>query len=95
MPVRQMPFGLEKQQLTITPREEDAVPALWIPKLEAALLGRAQIEHAEHRLQLVMFGRPEVVIERVRRALTSALGEDCVPWFDIACEPAPRPATAR
>jgi hypothetical protein len=85
-----VPFGLEKQTLTITPRDERSVPPLWLPKLETALLGRAQIEHAEHRLKLVMFGRPEVVLERLRRALNSALGEGWEPHFEIRCEAAVR-----
>lgn len=90
-----MPFGLEKQLLTITPHDERDLPSLWIAKVETALLGRAQIEHAEHRLQLVMFGRPEIVLERVRRALSSALGEGWEPHFEIRREAAVSPATAR
>ena len=89
-----MPFGLEKQTLTITARDERTAPPLWIAKLETALLGRAQIEHAEHRLQLVMFGRPEVVMERVRRALSSALGEGWEPHFRIHREAGARTAVA-
>jgi hypothetical protein len=89
-----MPFGLDKQILTITPRDERDVPTLWIAKVETALLGRAQIERGEHRLQLTMFGRPEVVAERVRRALSSALGDGCEALFEIRREPALRSGSA-
>jgi hypothetical protein len=77
-----MPFGLHKQTLTIAPRNGSA-PAFWIDQVETALLGRAQVERVESGLELTMFGRTDVVAERVRRALTSALGEGWEPALEV------------
>jgi len=78
-----MPFGLNKQTLTIAPRPGGAVPPFWVDMVETALLGRAQIERTEEGLELTLFGRPEVVEERVRAALTSALGEGWEPSLEV------------
>jgi|1185.fasta_scaffold13448_4 hypothetical protein len=88
-----MPFGLNKQTITIAPRA-GAAPAFWMDQVEMALLGRAQVERVETGLELTMFGRPDVVAERVRRALTSALGPGWEPALEVgqAASPVSRPA---
>ncbi|HXD58938.1 MAG TPA: hypothetical protein VN606_13515 [Thermoleophilaceae bacterium] len=87
-----MPFGLNKQTLTIAPRPGGAVPPFWVDMVETALLGRAQIERTEEGLELTLFGRPEVVAERVCAALTSALGEGWEPSLEVrAAGEAPAP----
>jgi hypothetical protein len=77
-----MPFGLHKQTIVIAPREGGA-PAFWMDHVEIALLGRAQVERLEEGLELTMFGRPDVVAERVQRALTSALGPGWEPALEV------------
>jgi hypothetical protein len=74
-----MPFGLHKQTLTIAPRPGGAAAPFWVDMVETALLGRAQFERTDDGLELTMFGRPEVVAQRIHTALTSALGEGWEP----------------
>ncbi len=78
-----MPFGLDKQTLTIAPRPGRAAPPLWIESVESALLGRAQTERSDDGLLLTMFGRSEVVYERITRILTSALGDGWAPLLEV------------
>jgi hypothetical protein len=78
-----MPFGLHKQTLKIAARPGVAAPAFWIDQVETALLGRAQMERLEGGLELTLFGRPEVVTQRVCAALTSALGEGWEPSLEV------------
>ena len=88
-----MPFGLNKQTLTIAPREDAGVSPGWVAHLETALLGRAQIERIDIGLEVTMFGKPEVVRKRLSRALRSALGEGSEALFVIRDVPlAVRPA---
>jgi len=81
-----MPFGLDKQTLTITPREGTAAPPLWLDSVETALLGRAQIERAPDGLRVTMFGRREIVDERIARALSSALGDEAETLVEVRAE---------
>jgi len=78
-----MPFGLHKQMLTIAPRPGGAAPPFWVDMVETALLGRAQFERTDDGLELTMFGRPEVVAQRIQNALTSALGEGWEPALEV------------
>ena len=78
-----MPFGLNKQTLTIAALDDSDLPPLWVEKVEAALLGRAQIERSDDGLELTMFGRPEVVAKRIETALTSALGDGWEPALEV------------
>jgi hypothetical protein len=78
-----MPFGLNKQTLTIAARDHAALPPLWMERVETALMGRAQMERSEDGLELTMFGRPEVVAKRIQVALTSALGDVWEPALEV------------
>jgi hypothetical protein len=51
--------------------------------VETALLGRAQVERTSDGLELTMFGRPEIVAQRIQTALTSALGEGWEPALEV------------
>jgi pimeloyl-ACP methyl ester carboxylesterase len=81
--IARMPFGLNKQTLTIVARDDSDLPPLWVEKVEAALLGRAQMERSDDGLELTMFGRPEVVAKRIASALTSALGDEWQPALEV------------
>jgi hypothetical protein len=90
-----MPFGLDRQLLTIVPRDEQALPPLWAARIETALLGRAQIERGEHQLRITMYGTRDVVHHRLTRALASALGDGWEPLLYISVEPVVRSAPGR
>ena len=65
------------------PRPGRAAPPLWIESVESALLGRAQTERSDDGLLLTMFGRSEVVYDRITRILTSALGDGWAPLLEV------------
>jgi hypothetical protein len=90
-----MPFGLNKQVVTIAARAGGGAPPLWVESVETALLGRAQVERIRDGLELTMFGRPDVVAKRIHTALKSALGDAWEAALEIrgaAGKPYPAPS---